>query len=280
MSSKPSCNDTVLAVIYTGLQESNDALAQDIGDLEKHIWEYCGERYLGIFLGASPAPEFAKFGKFHCSTETFHKSGLLDPALLRDNGTTHVLIVGTAIKAVALEAVQNGFHTCSFQKRDLDSVEELTAAGVVIADTEIALNGFLDTVLARRAGVHPHRPECYCEAMMEKAGAPPSWCSYKRNNFLWQTTMRIGCAVSAVMANGFDGAHWRCNEAEKDELAAAIEQAKTAGIYIGDAPIDILYSTPSFERVNWFTFWSIKDALKAAIAEVKALKAQLAALTA
>ena len=284
MSSKPSCNDTVLADIYTGLQESNAALAEEIEDLETHIWKYCGERYLGIFLGDS-APEFAKFGEFHCSTETFHKGGL--PHLLwrrappfRDNGTTHVIIVGTAINAVALEAVQHGLHTCVFQKRGLDSVEELTAAGVKVADTEPALNGFLDAVLARRPGVHPHRPECYCDVIMENAGAPPSWCAYKRNNFLWQTMMRLRRAVSAVTAKGIDAyaGVWRCSEAEKDELGAAIDQAKTAGIYIGDAPIDILSSTPSFERVNWFTFWSLQDALKASVAEVKALKAQLADL--
>ena len=281
-ATKPSCNDTVLAVIYTGLQESNAALAKEIEDLETHIWAYCGERYLGIFLGAEVAPEFTKFGKFHCSTETcdVFKSGILDPALLRDNGTTHVIIVGAAIHAVALEAVQHGLHTCVFQKRDLDSVEELTAAGVKVADTEPALNGFLDAVLARRPGVHPHRPECYCDVIMEKAGAPPSWCAYKRNNFLWQTMMRLRRAVSAVTAAGFDehAGVWRCNEAEKDELGAAIDQAKAAGIYIGDAPMNILVSTPSFERVNWFTFWSSQDALKAAVAEVNALKAQLADL--
>ena len=290
MSSKPpSCNDTVLAVIYTGLQESNEALAQDIDHLETHIWKYCGERYLGIFLGERIAPEFAKFGEFHCSTETFHKGGLPDPAHLlwrrsapfRDNGTTHVLIVGTAATTVALEAVQYGFQTCVFQKRAEGPVEELTAAGIKVADTEPALNGFLDAVMARRAGVHPHRPECYCEAMMDRAGLPPAWCAYKRNNFLWQTNMRLRRAVSAVTAAGFDddSTHWRCNEAEKGELAAAIDQAKTAGIYVGDTPINILSSTPSFERVNWLTFWSIKDALKASVAEVDALKAQLAALT-
>jgi len=289
MSSKPpSCNDTVLAVIYTGLQEGSEALAEEIEDLETHIWKYCGERYLGVFLGDS-APEFAKFCKFHCSTETFHKGGLPDPAHLlwrrsapfRDNGTTHLIIVGTAVTTVALEAVQYGFQTCVFQKRGLESVEELTAAGVKVADTEPALNGFLDAVMARRAGVHPHRPECYCEAIMDKAGAPPSWCAYKRNNFLWQTTMRLRRAVSAVTAAGFDrdSGVWCCNEAEKGELATAIEQAKTAGIYVGDAPIEILYSTPSFERVNWVTFWSMKEALKASVAEVGALKAQLAALT-
>jgi hypothetical protein len=281
MSSKPYCDDTVLAIIYTGLQESNEPLAQDIEHLETHIWEYCGERYLGIFLG-SVAPEFTKFGRFHCSTETCHvnKSGLLDPALLLDNGTTHVLIVGTAINAVALEAVQYGFQTCVFQKRaEGPPVEELTAAGVKVADTEPALNGFLDAVMARRAGVHPHRPECYCEAMMDRVGAPPSWCAYKRNNFLWQTNMRLRRAVSAVTAKGFDGSQWLCSEAEKDELGAAIDQAKGAGIYVGDTPINILVSTPSFERVNWFTFWSIKDAHAAAIAEVIRLKAELASLT-
>jgi hypothetical protein len=31
--------------------------------------------------------------------------------------------------------------------------------------------------------------------------------------------------------------------------------------------------------MNWFTFWSLQDALKASVAEVKALKAQLADLS-
>ena len=296
----PACGDTVLAVIYTGLEESNEALAQDIGDLETRIWKHCRERYLGIFPMAGPAaPQFAKLGKFHIATETCHvvKKDFLEPLL--NNGTTHVLIVGAAVAAAALEAKKHGLHTCVFQPatRGLDSVEELTAAGVVIADADPALNTFLDSVLARRAGLHPHIPQCHCDAIMDEAGLPPTWCAYKRNNFLWRTTMRLRRAVSAVTAEGFDGVwppykekdpalrykgRWRCTETEKEELTAAMDQASGAGIYMGDA-MSIYSYTPSFERVNWHTFWLLKeehDCTKEANAalkrEVEALKAQLA----
>ena len=297
----PSCSDTVLAVIYTGLEESNEALAQDIGDLETRIWKHCAERYLGIFLmtGSAP-PQFANLGKFHIATETCHvvKKDLLEPLL--NNGATHVLIVGTAAAAAALEVKKHGLDTCIFQPatRGLESVEELTAAGVVIAYADATLNSFLDSALARRAELHPHIAHCHCDAIMDEAGLPPAWCAYKRNNFLWRTTMRLRRAISAVTAAGFDGVwppykekdparrykgRWRCSEAEKEELAAAIDQASTAGIHIGDA-MSIYSYMPSFEQVNWCSFWLLKeehDRTKEANAtlkgEVEALKAQLAA---
>lgn len=306
-SSKPSCDETVMAVIYTGLQESRvtsspeaEALAQDICDLETRIWNYCGERYLGIFPvdeGAKISSQFSKIGRFHCATATCHVAtkDFLEP--LRRSGTTHVLIVGTAVTAIALEAKKQGLHTCVFQPatRGLDSVEELKAAEVIVADTDTILNGFLDAAQGRRAGVHPHRPQCHCDAVMDEAGVPPVWCAYKSNNFLWRTTMRLRRAVSAVTANGFDGVwppskekdpalrfkgRWRCSEAEKDELAAAIDQASAAGIHVGDAAIDILSYTPSFERVNWHTFWLLKDAHALVSAEAAALKEEVEKLKA
>ena len=303
----PSCSDTVLAVIYTGLEEScvsdAEALAQDIGDLEQRIWKHCAERYLGIFPMAGPAAsQFAKLGKFHCATKTCYvvAKDFLEP--LHDNGTTHVLIVGTASAAAALEAKKHGLHTCIFQPatRGLESVDELTAAGVIIADADATLNGFLDTALARRAGLHPHIPQCHCDAIMDEAGLPPTWCAYKRNNFLWRTTMRLRRALSTVTAAGFDGVwpphkekdparrykgRWLCSEAEKEELAAAIDQASTAGIYIGDA-MSIYSYMPSFEQVNWHTFWLLKEehdrtkeANAALKSELEALKAKLAEAT-
>ena len=304
----PSCGDTVLAVIYTGIQEScfasaseAEALAQDIGDLETRIWKHCRERYLGIFpMTGSAPPQFAKLGKFHVATETCHVVAKDFLELLLKNGTTHVLIVGTAAAATALEAKKHELHTCIFQPatRGLDSVEELTAAGVVIADADPALNDFLDAVLARRAGLHPQIPQCHCDAIMDEAGLPPAWCAYKRNNFLWRTTMRLRRALSAVTAEGFEGvwppykekdpalrykARWRCTQAEKEELGEAMDQASEAGIYIGDA-MTIYSYTPSFEQVNWHTFWLLKEehertkeANAALKGEVEALKAQLAA---
>jgi len=308
----PSCDDTVLAVIYTGIQEScfasadeAEALAQHIGDLETRIWKHCRERYLGIFPMDGPAPpQFAKLGKFHVATNTCHvvKKDFLEP--LHHNGTTHVLIVGTAAAATALEAKKQGLHTCVFQPatRGIGSVEELTAAGVIVADADPALNAFLDEALARRAGVHPYIPECHCDAIMDKAGLPPAWCAYKRNNFLWRTTMRLRRALSAVTAAGFDGVwppykekdpalrykgRWSCSEAEKEELGEAIDQASGAGIYIGDAMAIYSY-TPSFEQVNWHTFWLLKQEhertkevhaheVAALKGEVEALRAELAA---
>jgi len=295
----PSCNDTVLAVIYTGLEESNEALAQDIGDLETRIWKHCRERYLGIFpMTGSAAFQFAKLGKFHIATNTCHvvKKDLLEPLL--HNGTTHVLVVGTAVAPAALEVKKHGLHTCIFQPatRGLDSVEELAAAGVIVADADPALNAFLDAVLARRAGLHPHIPQCHCDAIMDEAGLPPTWCTYKRNNFLWRTTMRLRRAISAVTAEGFDGVwppykekdpalrykgRWRCTQTEKEELGEAMDQASGAGIHIGDAMTIYTY-TPSFEQVNWHTFWLLKeehDRTKetnaALMKEVETLKAQL-----
>jgi hypothetical protein len=96
--------------------------------------------------------------------------------------------------------------------------------------------------------------------------------------------MRLRRAISAVTAAGFDGVwppykekdpalrykgRWRCSEAEKEELGEAMDQASGAGIYIGDAMAIYSY-TPSFEQVNWHTFWLLKE-------EVETLKAQLAA---
>jgi hypothetical protein len=284
----------VLAVIYTGLQEScfpsasdAESLAQDIGDLETRIWKHCRERYLGIFPMVGPAaPQFAKLGKFHVATGTCHVVAKDFLELLLNNGTTHVLIVGTAAAAAALEAKKQGLHTCIFQPatRGLDSVEELTAAGVIVTDVDPALNSFLDAVLSRRAGLHPYIPQCHCDAIMDEAGLPPAWCAYKRNNFLWRTTMRLRRALSAVTAEGFDGVwppykekdpalrykgRWRCTETEKVELGEAMDQASTAGIYIGDA-MTIYSYTPSFEQVNWHTFWLLKE-------EVEGLRAQVAA---
>jgi hypothetical protein len=301
----PSCSDTVLAVIYTGLEEScvsdAEALAQNIGDLETRIWKHCAERYLGIFPMTGPAaPQFSKFGKLHCATDTCYvvKKDFLEP--LRHNGITHVLIVGTAPTAAAFEAKKHGLHTCIFQPatRGLESVEELAAAGVVIADADATLNSFLDAALARRAGVHPHIPECLCDTMYE-AGAP-TWCVYKSNNFLWRTTMRLRRAISAVTTAGFDGVwpphkeedptrrykgHWRCSEAEKEELAAAIDQASAAGIRADNA-IYIYSYIPSFEQVNWHTFWLLKEehdrtkeANAALKSELEALKSKLAEAT-
>ena len=301
---KPSCHHTVFAVIYTGLEEScfasasdAEALAQDIGELETRIWKYCGSRYLGIFPMVGPAAHhFAKLGKFHIATDTCHvvKGGILETLL--ENGTTHVLIVGTAATAAAMEAKKHQLHTCVFQPatRGLDSVEELKAVGVVLAEADSPLNLFLDTML----DLHPQKPKCHCDDIMDEAGLPPAWCAYKRNNFLWHTTMRLRRAVAAATAAGFDGVwpphkekdparkykgRWLCGETEKEELAAAIDQASGAGIHIGDAMYIYSYM-PSFERVNWHTFWLLKeehDRVKEANAalkgEVEALKAQLAA---
>ena len=292
----PSCSDTVLAVIYTGLEEScvsdAEALAQNIGDLETRIWKHCAERYLGIFPMTGPAaPQFSKFGKLHCATDTCYvvKKDFLEP--LRHNGITHVLIVGTAPTAAAFEAKKHGLHTCIFRPatRGLDSVEELSAAGVIVAEMGPALNEFLDTVVARRS-------RCLCDSMYE-AGAP-AWCSYKSNLFLWKTVMRLRRALSAVTTSGFDGVwpphkekdptrrykgHWRCSEAEKEELAAAIDQASAAGIRADNA-IYIYSYIPSFEQVNWHTFWLLKEehdrtkgANVALKEQVEALIAQLAA---
>ena len=306
----PSCSDTVLAVIYTGLEEScfpsadqAEALAQELKGLETRIWKHCRERYLGIFPMAGPAAfQFAKLGKLHIATETCHvvAKDFLEP--LHHNGVTHVLIVGTAVAAAALEVKKHGLHTCIFQPatRGLDSVEELTTAGVIVADADLALNGFLDAALARREGLHPYIPQCHCDAIMDEAGAPPMWCAYKRNNFLWRTTMRLRRAVSAATSAGFDGVwppykekdpalrykgRWLCSEAEKVELGEAIDQASAAGIHTGDA-MTIYSYMPSFEQVNWHTFWLLKEehdrtkeANAALTEEVAALRAKLTEAT-
>jgi hypothetical protein len=299
-ATSPSCDHTLLAVIYTGVQEScfasdsdAESLAQDIDDLETRIWKHCGEPYLGIFpMTGPPAPQFAKLGKFHFATETCHVVAKNYLELLQPyNGTTHVLIVGTAAATTALEAKKHGLNTCIFQPatRGLDSVDELTAAGVVIADADAALNAFLDAALARGSGVHPRIPECHCDAIMKKAGLPPAWCAYKRNHFLWRTSMRLRRAVAAATANGFDGVwppymekdparkykgRWRCGEIEKEELGAAIDQASTAGIYIDEAMTIYTYM-PSFEEVNWYTSSLLKEANAALKKEVETLRAQL-----
>ena len=252
---QPSCNYTVLAIIYTGLEESNEDLAQDIEDLETRIWKYCAQRYLGIFiLCGTVAPHFSKFGKFHCATDTCYvvKKDFIEH--LCQNETTHVLIVGAAPTAAALEAKKHGLHTCVFRPatRYLDSVEKLTSAGVIVADSNPALNNFLNKVVASR-------PDCLCNTIYD-AGTP-AWCIYKSNLFLWKTVMRLRRALSAVTRAGFDGVWppsnekdpsrrykgtWRCSEDEKNELAAAIDQASWAGIHTDNA-IYIYSFIPPFE---------------------------------
>ena len=110
--------------------------------------------------------------------------------------------------------------------------------------------------------------------------------------------MRLRRAISAVTAAGFDGVwppykekdparrykgRWLCSEAEKEELAAAIDQASAAGIRADNA-IYIYSYIPSFEQVNWHTFWLLKEehdrtkgANVALKEQVEALIAQLAA---
>jgi vacuolar-type H+-ATPase subunit H len=79
----------------------------------------------------------------------------------------------------------------------------------------------------------------------------------------------LHAALSSAQRN-FDAALLSArSEAEKEELGEAMDQASGAGIYIGDAMAIYSY-TPSFEQVNWHTFWLLKE-------EVETLKAQLAA---
>ena len=258
-TSKARCDETVMAVIYTGLQEGcfasasdAEALAREIGHLETSIWNYCGERYLGIFpMVEKVAPQFAQLTEFHIAADTCHMvRDFLEPLI--NNGTTHVLIVGTAAALVAIEAKKHMLYTCVFlpATRGLHSLEELNAAGVVITETASALNVFLDAALDRRAGVYPHRPKCICDLTVKGESLSPAWCAYKSNNFLWKTIMRLRRAVTAVTTAGFDGVwppykekdparkyrgRWLCSETEKEELHAAIDQASVAGIHVDGA---------------------------------------------
>ena len=297
-----SCRSTLMAVIYTDVPSKKDVpgvktLEQDIGVLEKAIWNYSGQRYLGIFTtddDGNVSTPFAKYAEFHLSTETGYagkapgkfNEPLLE--LLRSNGTTHVLVVGMEVAAIAKGAKENGFETCIFLPAIRGSTEELKGSGAIIAENEEQLVGdFLSKIPLVGAN---KCPSCMW------ADHLPYWCTYKRSEFLWRTTMSLSIAIKAVMARGFDGegnpltlggisrpGHWRCTDLEKVALLDAISAADYAGIPTGHA-IHVYAFTPNKRKdtggyMNDVYFASLRqqemDELKSEIAALKARIAQL-----
>ena len=262
---RPLCTSTLLAVIYTDLQESrfpkrDDPLVPKIYDLENFIWTNTHQRYLGIFTvdeGAKVSFPFVEFAKFHSSTDTYHMvtkdpqkpSAFDSPALLellRSNGTTHVFIIGSEVTATALDALKHGFKVCVVQSllHGANDEDGIKAAGAVWAERPHNANAFLHEVILYRGPTN-----CDCDFILSSAGVPARWCSHKRNEFLWRTCMRLRLALSAVMSAGFGGpvwpprweggrpptGRWLSTPEQNAELADAIDAAADAGIPTGDA---------------------------------------------
>lgn len=257
------CQNTQLAVIYADLpadkaKSGAETLANDIRRLEKTIWDYKAQKYLGIFTlqDAKVAPPFAEFAAFHASTETgciVGEPGIFSPALqerLRSTETTHILFVGFEVAAAALEAKKQGFQVCVFQPATRsvspESLEEMKAAGVVVAENEGQLVAdFISRMLV--VGTCVWCPHC------EWPSGIPRWCIHQMGDFLWFALMRLRMAQNAVIGAGFDGpvdpvtysmnreikerpkGYWLCTYKEKREFVEAIDMAGAAGIPLGNA---------------------------------------------
>lgn len=264
------------------------SLSENIEKLQQRIWAYSRQRYLGIFTlteGDRLSTLATPFTTLHQATRTRHvlTSSTADATalsrqlleLLRANGTTHVFVVGTEVAAIAADAIKHGFRTCvvpSAVRSNLDAgaatqqMKELKCTGVVVSD---AVDGFLHDVASLRGGAF----RCSCEGEHVDSGTQPAWCEYNKNEFLWRTVVRLRRAVAMVTVSGFEGiwppslvarsaeraqGYWRCSDASTDELNEAIDQAGGAGIPIGDALYIASFTKPT-TRVNWFTFWSLKE---------------------
>ncbi len=298
MSTTMFCGNTQLAVIYADHPESSSKsdpriLIKDIRALEKAIWNYSGQKYLGIFTlnEGKVAPHFAEFAAFHASTETgciLGEPGIFGATLqerLRSNGTTQLLFVGFEVAAAALEAKKQGFQVCIFQpatraKASLP-LEEMKAAGVVLAESTEQVIAFFDRKLSI-SFAYQHCIYCHWESGI------PRWCIHQMGDFLWYTLMRVRMALNAVIDSGFDGpvdpltyskdwavkerpkGYWRCTYEEKHELLKAIDLAGLAGIYTGDAIHMASFTPPFREHREGCELEALKE-------EVAMLKAQLAA---
>ena len=288
------CGNTQLAIIYADLPKAKsvpgaETLFKDIRVLEKGLWDYMPQKYLGIFTlekGEVAAP-FAEFAAFHASTETgwvVDEPGTFSPALqerLRSNGNNHLLFVGFEVAAAALEAKKQGFNICIFQPatRDLESIEDLTTAGIVVAkNVEQVVADFLCKIMIRTS-----RYNCiYCNWTDQL----PRWCVHEISEFLWRASMRVRMALNVVIDSGFEGTmdpvtysmnraikerpkgYWRCSYEEKQELTEAIDVAATAGIPMGNAI-----------WIASFT-WNCTESTSAKSQEVDALKKEVAELKA
>jgi hypothetical protein len=257
------CQNTQLAVIYADLPAEKtkpgaDTLANDIRRLEKTIWDYKAQKYLGIFSlqDAKVAPPFAEFAAFHASTETgcvMDEPGTFSPTLqerLRSTGTTHILFVGFEVAVAALEAKKQGFQVCVFQPATRsvspESLEEMKTAGVVVAENEgQVLADFISRMLV--IGTCVWCPHC------EWPSGIPRWCIHQMGEFLWFALLRLRMAQNAVIAAGFHGpvdpmtysmnreikqrpkGYWLCSYKEKREFEEALDMAGTAGIPLGNS---------------------------------------------
>ena len=292
------CDNTPLAVIYADLPGGKatlgpgaETLANDIRRLEKTIWDYRAQKYLGIFTlhDAKVAPPFAEFAAFHASTETgciVGEPGAFSPALqerLHSKGATHILFVGFEVAAAALEAKKQGFQVCVFQPATRsvspESLEEMKAAGIVVAENEgQVVADFISRMLI--VGTRIWCPHC------EWPSGIPRWCIHQVGDFLWFALLRLRMAQSAVIGAGFDGpvdpvaysmnrqakespvGHWRCTYREKCEFIEAIDMAGAAGIPLGNALYIASFLPPFTEG---------RCELEELKEEIAFLKAQLAA---
>lgn len=271
---KPSCQDTPLAVIYTDSAsiDGSETLSQDIRAFQRAFWKYTSESYTGVFNideHRRVSEPFKDAGKFHESTYTaswVKERGTFNPALLdllRYKGTTHVIVLGLDVAAIAKGAKENGFQTCVLRPatRGLkeEAVEELKAVGVLVAETcEQTMETFVHEVVAD--GLFR------CAGCLELDG-PPLWCTKKMGLFLWRTVARMHLAMDAVISRGFEGTgdnpmiswyklggkqprgYWRCTQKEKSDLLEAIQIADDAGIPQGIA--GYIYSfTPPFKKTS------------------------------
>jgi len=252
---KPSCLDTSLAVIYTDSAsiDGSETLAQDIRAFQRAFWNYTGESYTGVFNideHRRVSEPFKEAGKFHESTYTaswVKECGTFSPGLLellRYKGTTHVIVLGLDVVAIAKGAKENGFKTCVLRPatRGLkeEAVEELKTAGVLVAEScEQTMETFVHEVVADGL--------LRCAGCLE-LDVLPRWCPKKMGLFLWRTVARIHLTMDAVISRGFEGTgddpvrswhklggneprgYWRCTQKEKRDLLDAIQIADDAGI--------------------------------------------------
>jgi hypothetical protein len=233
--------------------DGSETLAQDIRAFQRAFWNYTSESYTGVFNideHSRVSEPFKEAGKFHESTYTaswVKERGTFNPGLLellRYKGTTHVIVLGLDVVAIAKGANENGFQTCVLRPatRGLkeEAVEELKALGVLIMEScEQTMETFVHQVVVD--GLFR------CAGCLE-LDRPPHWCPKKMGMFLWRTVARIHLAMDAVISRGFEGTgddpvsswhklggkeprgYWRCTQKEKRELLEAIQIADDAGI--------------------------------------------------
>jgi nicotinamidase-related amidase len=320
-----------------------DTLANELHSLENHIWLNGRDRYLGIFVRTTcksgvvpicPMP-FAEISNFHSSTNTLHtivmgtESGVpaysafgsedgvsdITPLLqiLRENGTTHVFIVGLEFKqmiaATAKEAVKHGLKVCMVMSttRFLNVEAASKQAEQLKADKVTILDNFVDNQVKLNKFLPPIGQGfdwCYCNDLASLSTLN-QWCNRKRNQFQWRICMRIRKAMLAVISAGWEGlwpphvlpgdgdnltltysGHWKSDADTNEELLVALMEAHDAGIDYTAAYKLYRYTTcrhPSWRFLDFpkkYRFTSKEEELRRLREKVVSLEAELAKLRA